>query len=122
MKGTAAPSAVRWVGVSRSRFVSARGLSHGRGPCTRHGTAPLAAVPRRPAHAVGRCPGPPTSGESPGSAGVPPLAPLPWDAGRPESLGPGSPARPRERLGVPIGGLGSGPHRQCQPWLLLLST
>lgn len=36
VKGTAAPWAVRWVGVSCSRFVSARGLSHGKGAGSRH--------------------------------------------------------------------------------------
>lgn len=44
MKGTAAPSAVKWVGVSCSKFVSDRRISHMKDSSrTRSGTAQLAA-------------------------------------------------------------------------------
>lgn len=104
MKGTAAPSAVRWVGVSRSRFVSARGLSHGRGPCTRHGTAPLAggSAPS-PCPRSGALPGTPDERREPGERRHP--------ATRPSALGRRAPRVPGAGEPCPPQGEAWGAHR-----------
>lgn len=114
MKGTAAPLPVRWVGVSCSRFVSARGLSHGRGP--RSGRRKGSAGGSRPACAAGCCPGSPDEWREPRAA------PASRGTRHPEAPGLGTPAHPRERFGhwVPSGCLESGPHGPCLLWLLLL--